>query len=116
MCRSARVTVKIVICMIPTIDVTTAKNLELLSCSRDPASHYSLAHVINFTKTRGGGMSNHWPQFNKTAQTTKYNGLWIFLVYHSKASIVLYYVHNVIYTLYYSSSLATIKHIGATLP
>ena len=41
------------------LDMTTAKNLELLSCSRDPATPYSLANVINFTKTRGGGMYNN---------------------------------------------------------
>lgn len=36
-------------------DVTTAKNLELLSNSRNPASPLSLASLINFTKTKGGG-------------------------------------------------------------
>lgn len=38
------------------IDITTAKNLELLSNSRDPGSLHSLFGVLNHTRTNGGGM------------------------------------------------------------
>ena len=38
-----------------TTDVTTAKNLELVSNIRDPSSTHTLFGVLNYTKTPGGG-------------------------------------------------------------
>ena len=40
------------------IDVTTVKNLELLTNSRDPASCHSLYGILNYTKTTGGGKAH----------------------------------------------------------
>ena len=40
-------------------DVTTVKNLELLTNARDPASSHSLYGILNYTKTVGGGELVH---------------------------------------------------------
>ena len=37
------------------IDMTTVKNLELLSNARDPSSCHSLYGILNYTKTTSGG-------------------------------------------------------------
>lgn len=37
------------------VDVTTVKNLELLTNARDPSSSHSLYGILNYSKTIGGG-------------------------------------------------------------